>query len=53
MDNAPLRQFESSTPLNQIEEEQASDNAFTLLKSWRAKNREKLTIGSLNINKYD
>ena len=50
MDNAPLRQFESSTPLNQIEEEQASDNAFTLLKSWRAKNRERLTIGSLNIN---
>ena len=50
MDNAPLGQFETSTPLNQIEDEQASDNAFTLLKSWRAKNRERLTIGSLNIN---
>ena len=30
--------------------EQESDDAFTTLKSWRAKNNDRLTIGSLNID---
>ena len=31
-------------------DEQGSDNAFTSLRLWRAKNKDRLTIGSLNIN---
>ena len=31
-------------------DKQAGDNAFTSLKLWRAKNKDRLTIGSLNIN---
>ena len=36
-------------------DEQNSDNAFIALKSWRAKNKDRLTIGTLNSipNKID
>ena len=32
------------------DDEQESDDAFTSLRLWRAKNKDRLTIGSLNIN---
>ena len=32
------------------DDEQESDNAFTSLRLWRARNKDRLTIGSLNIN---
>ena len=31
-------------------DKQGSDNAFTSLRLWNAKNKDRLTIGSLNIN---
>ena len=52
MDNIPLTPIEIDTE-NLTQENvdgQDSDNAFIALKSWRAKNKDRLTIGTLNIN---
>ena len=52
MDNIPLTPIEIDTE-NLTQENvdgQDSDNAFIALKSWRAKNKDRLTIDTLNIN---
>ena len=52
MDNTNLTPIEIDTEnvTQENVDEQNSDNAFIALKSWRAKNKDRLTIGTLNIN---
>ena len=58
MDNSPTIPIDLNTSDENIEEnisdnnvhEQESDDAFTTLKSWCVENKDRLTIGSLNIN---
>ena len=50
VDNIPLtpNEVDNENITQENVNEQESDNAFTALKSWRAKNKDRLTIDTLN-----